>query len=123
MRISDNLMQTKLYQAPKKETTSSMFRIQTIIDGNTIRIVPIWNWNGRQGDSVTIKGYGANPSLAPDMKAFVNNVLRQRLTSLLPTGTVIQLKNPTGIDAHGRLICDVLLNGVSVSNYFPEYKL
>ena len=119
----ETLLQTKSDQTYKKETQSYMFRIQQILDGNTITVTPNWNWNGRTGNAVLINGYGAHPSLAADMRGFVGNVLRQRLISLLPVGTTVQLSNAISIDGQNRIVCDVIFNGVSVANYFPEYKL
>ena len=86
-------------------------------------ITPAWNWNGIQGNMVVIRGYGPAPTLSTEMKVYVDNVLRQRLASVIPVGASVQLSNPTIIDSQNRILCDVLFNGVSVANYFPEYKL
>jgi|ERR1700757_3071936 len=102
---------------------NKMWRVQHIISGNKIRLIPTWNWNGATGSLVELTGYTITPTT---IHAQVANLLAtNRLNSLLANNVTITLANPTRTYLDGVelvLVCDVLLNGVSVSKYFPDFQ-
>ncbi len=106
------------------ERKKSMFRLLGVIGSNTIRITPVWEWNGNSGTIVNINGYAFPESLSQPIKVIHGYILQQRLQTLIQ-GFEIKLLNPVSVYRIGDencIKCDVFLNGVNIANYFPEYK-
>ena len=79
-----------------------------VIDGDTFRVFPGWNWRGRTGDRVRPTGYDT-----PEMGARGSLAAKQRLESLI-RGKQVRLGNAYTID-RGRLVADVFVNGTNLS--------
>jgi hypothetical protein len=106
-----------------KKIIANMWTVEKIISGNTIEVKPSWNWAGKTGNVVVITSYSLSSQSLPEEVA--KTIAVNRLTSLLKTSnniTTIVLAAPTRIDEEGRLLCDVLLSGASISTYFPDFK-
>ena len=89
----------------------ALFKVISIIDGDTIRVSPNWSLNGRNGDIVKIRGY--RTPLEQD-QPFVTKRVRNLLLN-----QSVELKNAIQFTADSEaILCDVVLNGVNVSKYF-----
>ncbi len=102
----------------------AMFKLVEPISGNAIRITPAWNWNGVSGEIVKINGIDIHSTLPDQIKAIREEILKQRLVSLFQTFE-FKLTNPLRVELFenkNAIKCDILLNGVNIANYFPEYK-
>ena len=95
-----------------------MWKFNEIINGNTITVVPTWNWEGQSGNKVRISGYNTVVKNLPDDIA--NQIAMNRLKNLL-TNKELSLVSPTKAES-GILHCEVLLNGVSLSKYFSDFE-
>ncbi len=106
----------ELLQTPKKIRTN-MWTVKEIIDGKKLKVAPTWTWGGSTGDTVVINGYSlSSQSLPPTV---VQSVAIERLKGLLLNQTII-LSSPTKVEG-GIIYCDVLLNSVNISSYFPDF--
>lgn len=100
------------------------FKVIQIIDGDTIKVIPNFQWtdpNGQNitGDTLRILGY-----ILPHKQTYGYGYAKQKLEKLLLNKTVVltnaQIINETGIN---QTACNVLVDNVDVSNYFPEYRV
>lgn len=106
-----------------KKILTDMWTAQEIISGNSLKVKPTWSWGGATGDTVVITSYSVSSQSLP--AEIANTVAVNRLKSLLTnvngTAPIIVLATPTRTE-NGKIFCDVLLNGVSISTYFPDFK-
>jgi hypothetical protein len=102
------------------------FRVIDVIDGDTIKLSPGWNWklsNGDtlKGDTIRIFGYHLPPE-----GSYGFNFAKEKLKKLLLNQN-ITLKNamvlPLNESKNSKIACKVLLNDVDIASYFPEYKV
>ncbi len=91
-------------------------KVIEVIDGDTFKISPRWEWNGQKGDLVRPTGYDTPEKGSPKYIQLTN-----KLKALI-LGKLIELKTGYKID-RGRLVCDVYFNGKHLAEYFPEYKV
>jgi hypothetical protein len=117
-----SLPQHKSIDNRSNETRNFMFKIKSIISGNEITVVPEWEWKGTKGNKVLISGYGPDNRLDENLKIYERAALEARLKSLLPEEALVQLSNPIKLENNDTLLCEVLLEGVNIANYFPEYR-
>ena len=125
-----------------------MFKVEKIIDGNTIVVNPKWNFCNESGNVVVVSGY--NPIFAPDApkkwwiklfkkkisdqeeyekekfkKKFANLLAKGRLELLINEKFVelksSRLETSNCIDKEGRMNCYVYLNSIDISVYFPDF--
>jgi len=92
------------------------FKVIEIVDSNSIKVEPLWQFNGVSGNLVKINSSIKNFQI-PDADIF-----KKRLESLL-FNQYVNLKNPVDIVEKNKLSCLVFLNGVDISSYFPDIKI
>ena len=85
-----------------------------VVDGDTIRVSPVWKWNGHSGDVVRILGYDAPEKGTPGYAA-----AKRKLASLVLGKTVV-LRNPIKL-TYGRLLCQVYVGKTNVAAHFARY--
>ena len=93
----------------------SLFKVTTVIDGDTFDVNPGWKWDGQSGNRVRPTGYDA-----PELHAPGGQAAKEKLQRLI-FGKEIELGNAYKVD-RGRLVCDVYFGGKNLADYFPEYK-
>lgn len=100
------------------------FKVIEIIDGDTIRVTPNFQWTAPTGqnivgDKLRILGY-----ILPLKQTYGYTYAKQKLEKLLLNKFVI-LKNAQYINELGIqwTACEVLVDNVDVSYYFPEYRV
>ena len=91
------------------------FMVTEIIDGDTFRVSPDWNWNGQSGNIVRPDGYDT-----PEVGQAGYYTAKLTLEKLILRKTV-ELRNPVTI-TYGRLLCDVYIDGKNLSTFFPLYQ-
>lgn len=94
-----------------------MYRVREVLSGDEIKIEPGWNWEGYKGDTVVVFGY-----TTPEIGMYGYEFAKQKLTELLE-GKSVELYTPKFYTKYGyeKIVCYVYLNGVDISNYFPEF--
>jgi len=60
------------------------WRVVEVVDGDTIRVSPVWKWNGHSGDVVRILGYDA-----PERGMLGHAAAKKKLASLVLGKTVV----------------------------------
>ncbi len=95
-----------------------MSKVTEILSGNTIRLSSSWEWGGSKGNTIIIDGYDLNKSSFPEGVA--EPFAKQRLISILQ-GKEISLHTPASL-VNGILKCRVFLDGVDITQYFPEFQ-
>lgn len=93
-------------------------KVTRIIDGDTFRVSPGWQWRGHTGNLVRPTGYDA-PERDEDPVGWAT--AKRKLAQLI-LGKDVDLGNSYKVD-RGRLVCDVFYNGRNLASYFPEYRL
>lgn len=93
----------------------SKFTVTQVIDGDTFDVTPKWQWNNQTGDRVRPTGYDA-----PEIDQPGGAAAKAKLERLV-LGKQVELRNAATID-RGRLVCDVLLDGRNLADYFPEFR-
>jgi endonuclease YncB( thermonuclease family) len=91
------------------------FTVTAVVDGDTFDVTPGWTWNGNSGSRVRPTGYDA-----PELDQPGGQAARRKLDALI-RGKRVELGSAYRVD-RGRLVCDVLLNGKKLADYFPEYQ-
>jgi hypothetical protein len=98
------------------------FKVEKILDGETIKVVPKWEWitpDGTKliGNELKITGY----KLPVTNSSHINYAI-DKLSKLLINREVV-LKNPSLLKNNTeKIACSVFVDNVDVSQYFPEYK-
>ncbi len=91
------------------------FKVTEVIDGDTFKVTPNWEWKGQSGDTVRPNGYDT-----PEKGERGYDQATTKLNNLI-LGKEVELKNPITF-TYGRLLCDVYINGKNLKDYFPEYQ-
>jgi len=111
----------------------ALFKVEEIINGNTIRINPSWKQGNRTGNKVIIRGYSLmfSPKITKKFTEesqikLAKDVATQRLKTLL-IDKYVQLKlgiNETSdcFNEDESIKCRVYLNDVEISFYFPDFN-
>jgi endonuclease YncB( thermonuclease family) len=89
------------------------FKVSNVIDGDALELSSNWKWNNLEGRIVRINGYDA-----PEMGSSAFEEARKKLMGLV-INKEVELSNPIRI-TYGRLLCDVLLNGKNVADFFVK---
>jgi hypothetical protein len=89
---------------------TGLFKVENVVDGNTIIVSPRWQWHNETGNNVIINNFSK----------ITDNFLLARLRSLLGNREV-ELKNPIKVEG-GAVYCYIFLDGVNIKNYFPELQ-
>jgi hypothetical protein len=89
------------------------FKVTDIIDGNTIKVSPGWKWKEVLGDTVKVFGYRQPTTEELEFT-------KSKLITLIDD-KIVELKNPKEINGP-TITCSVFLNGIDISQYFPELK-
>tara|TARA_B100000315_G_C14218064_1_gene425185 strand:- start:309 stop:578 length:270 start_codon:yes stop_codon:yes gene_type:complete len=87
------------------------FKVIKIIDGDTFEVLPMWKWNGHEGNIVRPTGYNA-----PEWGQLGFHVAKQKLENLILSKHV-ELRNPIKL-TFKRLLCDVYYEGRNLASYF-----
>jgi endonuclease YncB( thermonuclease family) len=93
----------------------AVFRVSSIIDGDTFEASPGWQWNGQSGTRVRPTGYNT-----PELHKPGRQAARDKLTRLV-LGKTVELRTAHRVD-RSRLVSDVYLQGRNLADYFPEYQ-
>ena len=100
------------------------FRVIQIIDGDTIKVTPNFQWTTPNGqiitnDTLRILGY-----ILPHKQTYGYAYAKQKLSNLLLNKNVV-LKNAQLINDNNVqwTACEVLVENVDVAYYFPEYRV
>lgn len=91
----------------------SFWKVEEIIDANTIKVSPNWKFKGVEGDIIRIWGYN-EPTTEEKIKS-VKAKLKYILINQYVELRGCQLYNPTH-----PLTCRVFVNTLDISRYFPE---
>ncbi len=91
------------------------FKVTEVIDGDTFKVTPNWEWAGQSGNTVRPNGYNT-----PEEGERGYDQATTKLSKLIQ-GKEVELNNPITF-TYGRLLCDVYLNGNNLKNFFPEYQ-
>jgi len=94
----------------------AIFKVDSIIDGDTFEVSPGWKWNGQTGSRVRPTGYDAS-----ELGSLAGLAAKKKLADLILNKT-IELGQAHTID-RGRLVCDVYYGGRQLADYFQKYKL
>lgn len=92
-----------------------IFKVTSIIDGDTFEVTPVWQWNGNTGNRVRPTGYDA-----PELDAYGGQAAREKLANLI-LGKKVGLGTFYRVD-RGRLVCDVYFQGRNLAWYFPQWQ-
>lgn len=92
------------------------FRVKEVIDGDTFKVSPNWEWNDKSGDTVRPTGYNT-----PEIGEPGYEEAKKKLSDLI-LGNDVELRNPVSI-TYGRLLCDVYYLDTNLADYFPEYRV
>ena len=88
-----------------------MFKVINIIDGDTIRVSPMWVFNNLQGDIVKVRGYSTPAEVDQPL-------ITKRLRSLI-LNQEVELKNAGQFNVDSEaLLCSVILKGTDIAKYF-----
>ncbi len=95
----------------------TLFKVNKIIDGDTIIVSPDWKWNAKEGNIVRIFGY-----LTPG-QGYPTEFAKNKLIKLL-LNKEVELKAPfiPNNFPPKTIACRVFINSVDVSRYFPEFN-
>jgi hypothetical protein len=111
------MTQTQIHNPPTRMT---LFVVTEILSGNTIKVTPVWQWNNDSGNEIEINGLDlSNTNLNP---VIGDLIMKQRLTNLIHQKEVVLATPAQILTPHKKLRCDVLLNGVNIAKYFPEFQ-
>ena len=88
-----------------------VFRVISIIDGNSFQINKGWKWNGKLYRLIKIKGYNLSKN-DPISKARLNNLLLHK---------EVELGYPESLE-YGRLICSVYIDEVELNESLLNSK-
>ena len=92
---------------------ANIFTVTEVIDGDTFKVDPNWNWNNREGNIVRPTGYNT-----PEVGQPGYNEATLKLRRLIE-GKEVELRKAVSI-SFGRLVCDVYYSGKYLADYFPE---
>jgi hypothetical protein len=93
----------------------SRFKVTEILDPGTIVVSPTWKWQEDVGMSIRPTGY-----VCPNCPSPAYESAMKRLKNLI-YGKSIELRKAYRVD-QGKLVCDVFINGINLSDFFPDFK-
>lgn len=94
------------------------FTVTEVVDGDTFKVKPDWEWGEKKGDTVRPTGYNTPEKGEPGYEQ-----AKQKLKDLILGKKVdVDIENAKTVDEWGRLVVDVYYNGKNLADYFPEYK-
>ena len=91
------------------------FTIKSILNFNTIEVIPTWVWGENKGNKVKIFRLEDNNAVNSKM----TELFTRRLSELL-SGKTVELRNPQKVIGEDTIECELFLEGVNVVNYFPD---
>lgn len=91
------------------------FKVKEVIDGDTFKVTPNWEWSGKTGDTIRPNGYNT-----PEKGEAGYEQAKTKLKNLID-GKEVEIKNAITF-TYGRLLCDVYFNGKNLKDYFQEYQ-
>ena len=91
------------------------FKVIEIVDGDTFRVAPRWKSGQYTGDIVRPTGFDT-----PEIGEPGYENAKQQLAALI-LGKQVELGRAVNFD-HGRIVCDVLVNGVNLGSHFTRYR-
>ncbi len=91
------------------------FKVKEVIDGDTFKVEPGWQWEEQTGDIIRPVGFNT-----PEKGETGHDEAKRKLNSLI-LGKEVELKNPIKL-TYGRLLCDTYIDGKNLKNHFPEYQ-
>lgn len=95
------------------------FKVIEILSADEIIVEPEWVYNGLTGKKVVIWGYET-----PKKGMYGFDFAKQKLKAILYKKDV-KLFTPTIFKdktTENKILCRVYLEGIDISNYFPEFK-
>jgi hypothetical protein len=90
--------------------------ISEVLNGNTFKVSPEWLWDFNEGDTVKALGYRTPQNSQTEFEKAVRKMKKLLL------GKTVELANPVNLTEEGQLLCDVLVDGKNVAEFFPEYR-
>ena len=90
------------------------FKVNAVIDGNTLEVTQAWEIDGQTGKRVVATGYDA-PKKGKEAIS-----IEQRLAIML-TDKNVELGPPYEVRG-GKLFCEVFFQGMNLANHFSRYK-
>lgn len=97
----------------------AMWKVEKIIDGNSIEVSPGWKLKDKSGNRIRINGYKLEMDLMP--AEFAQSLAKDRLKTLID-GKEVQLNMEVEVNDSGELVCSVYLDGIDISKYFLEFR-
>ena len=91
-----------------------IFRVISIIDGDTFEVSPEWKWNGETGTRVRPAGYDT-----PKLYTAKGQKAKDALSKLI-IGQQVELRTAYKVD-RGSLVCEVFVGSRNLAEFFPEY--
>ncbi|MFH1790414.1 MAG: thermonuclease family protein [Candidatus Omnitrophota bacterium] len=92
---------------------ATRYKVTTIIDGDTLEVMPNWNWNEHEGNVVRPVGYDT-----PEWGQPVYQEAKDKLTDLI-LNKEVEFKNPI-MHTYERVLCYVYYQGRNVVEYFGK---
>ena len=92
------------------------FTVTEVIDGDTFRVKPPWEWKNKTGDIVRPTGYNTPEEGEPGYEE-----AKRRLIDLI-LNKKVEVTNPKAIDKYGRLVADVYYNGKKSCRLFSRIQ-
>jgi hypothetical protein len=90
------------------------FKVNAVLDGNTLEVAQAWEIDGKTGKKVVATGYDA-PKRGKEAIS-----IEQRLSVML-TDKQVQLGPPYEVQGN-KLICNVYFQGMNLADHFSYYK-
>lgn len=87
------------------------FTVTKVIDGDTLEVSPEWDFGETTGKRVRLAGV-----YAPELDEQEGKAAQKRLSDLV-LNKEVRLHNAKNL-SHGRLVCDVFVNGRNIKNSF-----
>lgn len=111
----------------------SLFKVEKVIDGNTIVVNPNWTLGSKSGNEIIVRGF--TPMFSKevskkwndaDENKLANELAKKRLEFLLIDKFVELKTRPTEtsdcIDEEGKGKFRIYLDDVDISYYFPDFN-
>ena len=90
------------------------FKVNAVLDGNTLEVAESWEIDGKTGKKVVATGYDA-PKRGKEAIS-----IEQRLAVML-TDKNVELRPPYEVKG-SKLFCNVYFQGMNLADYFAYYK-
>jgi len=90
------------------------FKVNAVLDGNTLEVAQAWEIDGKTGKNVVATGYDT-PKKGKEAIS-----IEQRLSVML-TDKNVELRPPYDVQGN-KLFCNVYFQGMNLADYFSHYK-